>query len=125
MKRQNFNSLKLNDLHTEKVERTWGYWIVLEEGPGYKVKRLIINPGQCLSMQRHNFRTEHWYILKGQCEIETEYQGIQDRVVKRQNETYIIGKEVWHQGKNSSSEPCHILEVQFGEGCVEEDIERK
>lgn len=107
------------------VERPWGNWYVLEQRPGYKVKELIIEPRQKLSMQRHMHRAEHWYVLKGQCTIETEYNGIHNIVTKNTNETYFIGKEVWHQGQNNTNDPCHILEVQFGDKCEEEDIERK
>jgi mannose-6-phosphate isomerase-like protein (cupin superfamily) len=46
-------------------------------------------------------------------------------VSKDANGTYQIGVGVWHQGQNNYSEPCHILEVQYGEQCIEEDIERK
>lgn len=107
------------------VERPWGKWYVLEQRPGYKVKELIIEPRQKLSMQRHTFRAEHWYVLKGQCTIETEYNGTHNIVTKNTNETYFIGKNVWHQGQNNTNDPCHILEVQFGDRCEEEDIERK
>ena len=76
-------------------------------------------------MQRHMQRSEHWYILKGKCDIATDVKGSIMTVSKDANETYQIGVGVWHQGQNNYSEPCHILEVQYGEQCIEEDIERK
>jgi mannose-6-phosphate isomerase-like protein (cupin superfamily) len=63
-------------------------------------------------------------VLKGQCQVEIvkDDQRIIDTI--EQNHSYMIGQSVWHRGFNNSSEPCHILEVQYGEMCVEEDIER-
>jgi cytidyltransferase-like protein len=123
--KQNSSRLILEKWQHPKVERSWGTWYVLEQRPGYKIKELIIDPGKRLSMQKHKHRAEHWYVLKGECTIETEYQGSNNIVTKKPNETYFIGKEVWHQGQNNSYETCHILEVQFGDRCEEEDIERK
>lgn len=121
----NSSSWILDTWRTQRTERQWGYWRVLDEQPGFKVKELVIYPGKKLSMQRHFYRAEHWYIAKGQCDILTELEGIKNKVNKIQNETYLIGNKVWHQGQNNTTESCHIIEVQFGEKCVEEDIERK
>jgi mannose-6-phosphate isomerase-like protein (cupin superfamily) len=76
-------------------------------------------------MQRHLNRAEHWYVLKGKCDIVTEYDGSIMKTTKREYEEYIIGATVWHQGQNNYNEPCHILEVQYGIECVESDIERR
>jgi len=77
-----------------------------------------------MSMQRHFCRAEHWYVLKGRCQVEI-IRG-DERIIDpiEQNYSYVIGQSVWHRGFNNFSEPCHILEVQHGEMCVEEDIER-
>jgi cytidyltransferase-like protein len=107
------------------VKRPWGDWYILEQQDRYKIKKLIINPFSQLSMQRHKHRAEHWYVLQGQCTIKTEYQNNLNIITKNQNETYFIGQGVWHQGQNTTDKPCHILEVQLGEKCEEEDIERK
>lgn len=121
----NSSSWILDNWRTNRTERPWGYWRVLDEQKGLKVKELVISPGKKLSMQRHFHRSEHWYIAKGQCDIVTELEGINNKVNKLQNETYLIGKNVWHQVINDSDEPCHILEVQYGDICEEEDIERR
>lgn len=123
--KQNSNRVILDNWTAQKVERPWGYWKVLDSNPGYKVKELVILPGKSLSMQRHKQRSEHWYILDGQCDIITEHNGIQNKITKQIHETYNIGKLVWHQCQNNYNQPCKILEVQFGELCIEEDIERK
>lgn len=108
-----------------KVDIEWGYCRVLSESANYKVNELVINPKSTLEFHKHQFRTEHWYILKGQCSIITEFEKIQNIVVKYPNETYQIGKNVWHQVTNDTTNPCHILEVQFGENCLDEDIEKR
>lgn len=107
-----------------KVYRQWGWYRVLDDKSGYKIKELVIEPYKKLSMQRHFLRSEHWYILKGKCDIETIYNNDRIIVHKNQNENYYIDKNVWHQGQNNYNEPCYILEVQYGEKCIEEDIER-
>jgi D-beta-D-heptose 7-phosphate kinase/D-beta-D-heptose 1-phosphate adenosyltransferase len=120
----NSSSWILNEWAYPKTYRSWGWYRVLDNQTVYKVKELVIQPGQTLSMQRHFKRSEHWYVLKGRCNIETIYNGDKMSLTLHDNESYFIGKEVWHRGFNVSSEPCHVLEVQYGEICVEEDIER-
>jgi cytidyltransferase-like protein len=93
---------------------------------GAKVKELVIEPGKSLSMQKHFKRAEMWYVLKGMCKCKTEVNNIQNDVTLQSlTKGYDIGVEVWHQGYNPFNEPCHILEVQHGEECVEIDIERR
>ena len=121
----NSSSWILQEWKNPKVLRDWGYYRVLDDKPGYKVKELVIEPGKRLSMQRHFNRSEHWYILKGKCDIVTDVKNDIIKVSKSTNETYVIGQHTWHQCQNNYDEPCHILEVQYGDRCVEEDIERK
>lgn len=121
----NSSSWILAEWKNPKVLRPWGYYRVLDDKPRYKVKELVIEPGQKLSMQRHFNRSEHWYILKGKCDIVTDIEGSIMKVTKMPNEEYVIGKTVWHQGQNNYDEPCHILEVQYGSECIEADIERR
>jgi mannose-6-phosphate isomerase-like protein (cupin superfamily) len=98
---------------------------VLDEQQGYKVKELVIEPGNSLSMQRHKHRSENWYVLKGKCVIETEWESRLESRELDANRSYTIDKNVWHKGINNTEEHCHILEVQFGDKCIEEDIERR
>ena len=121
----NSSSWILAEWKNPKVVRPWGYYRVLDDKLEYKVKELVIEPGKKLSMQRHFKRNEHWYILKGKCDIVTEYDGSIMKVYKEPHDTYIIGAKVWHQGQNNYKEPCHILEVQYGSECIESDIERR
>lgn len=123
--KKNSSSWILEEWKAPKTIRPWGWYRVLEDKQNYKIKELVIEPGKRLSMQRHFLRSEHWYILKGKCDIVTDYHDGITSVTKYKNETYTIGRTVWHQGQNNYIEPCHILEVQYGEKCIEEDIERK
>lgn len=123
--KMNSSSWILDEWKTQKTERQWGYWRVLDDKRTVKVKELVINPGCSLSDQRHSNRSEHWYILQGQCHIDTEYNDYKQTEVLAEHRTYIIGAGVWHRAYNKTSEPCHVLEVQYGKECVEEDIERR
>jgi cytidyltransferase-like protein len=123
--KKNSSSWILDEWKTPKTIRNWGWYRVLDDKPGYKVKELVIEPGKSLSMQRHKHRSENWYVLKGTCVIETNYDNRDDQVTVDANRSYTINENVWHKGINNTQEHCHILEVQYGEKCIEEDIERK
>jgi len=124
--KKNSSSWILDDWKTQKTVRDWGYWRVLDEKPNYKVKELVINPGCSLSDQRHYKRTEHWYVLKGKVTIALDNGKIQNGVVIEENANgVVIGAEIWHRAFNDTDEPVHVLEVQYGEECIEEDIERR
>ena len=123
--KQNSSSWILEEWKNPKTIRNWGWYRVLDDKPGYKVKELVIEPGKSLSMQRHTYRSEHWYVLKGECLIKTEWDNRLEKQTINTNQTYTIDKTVWHQGCNETTDPCHVLEVQYGEKCIEEDIERK
>ena len=64
-------------------------------------------------------------MLKGTCVIQTNYNNRDEEVTVDTNRSYTINQNVWHKGINNTQEQCHILEVQFGEHCIEQDIERK
>ena len=124
--KKNSSSWILEEWKNPKTVRNWGWYRVIDDKKSYKVKELVIDPGKSLSMQRHYLRSEHWYVLKGECVLNTEYRGRPESVtLKELSNGYVIEKEVWHQAKNLTDYPCHILEVQYGEQCIEEDIERR
>jgi cytidyltransferase-like protein len=124
--KKNSSSWILEEYKYPKTKRNWGWYRVLDNQPGYKVKELVIDPKSSLSMQRHFKRAEHWYVLKGECIVVTDGPaGIQEVILPATNTGYQIGKEIWHKGINEKDVPCHILEVQYGDECVEADIERK
>ena len=125
--KKNSSSWILDEWKTQKTDREWGYWRVLDDKPnaGYKVKELVIYPGKSLSDQRHFKRSEVWNILQGTVTMETDYNNMKDSIQLKPHTThYEIGKEVWHKASNNGDIDAHVVEVQWGE-CVEEDIERR
>jgi len=124
----NSSSWILDEWKKQKTERDWGYWRVLDHKPaqGYKVKELVIYPGKSLSDQKHFKRSEQWIVLEGIVDMTTEWNGILSSVqLEPHRLPYEIGKEVWHKASNFKKENAHILEIQWGQECVEEDIERR
>lgn len=115
----------LDEWKSPKHPRPWGYWRVLDDKGTVKTKELVIEPGQSLSDQKHQLRSEHWYVLCGSVDIETEWLGNKQTVSLNAHQTYVIEQDVWHKASNNSNTACHILEVQYGEQCIEEDIQRR
>ena len=103
------------------AERDWGQWKVYDEAKEWKVKQLVIYPGQSLSNQKHAKRNEFWHVLSGQCVLKLEDKDI----ILNANDSYSINKNEWHQGTNVGDILCNILEIQYGEECIESDIERQ
>lgn len=125
--KKNSSSWILNEWKSPKTERPWGYYRVLHEVPGTKVKELTVNPGQKLSMQRHKKRREYWVVTEGQCDVKSMLPGGYDMPTKIlfKHDTYFVPLGEWHQLCNPYETPCRIVEIQYGEECIEEDIERK
>ena len=126
--KMNSSSWILDEWKTQKTERQWGYWRVLDHKPeqGYKVKELVIYPGKALSDQKHFKRAEQWIVLEGVVDMQTEWNGnISSLQLTPHGQPYEIGKEVWHLASNTGTENAHILEIQWGSECIEEDIERR
>lgn len=125
--KKNSSSWILDSWKTQKTERDWGYWRVLDDKGTVKVKELVINPGESLSDQRHFYRSEHWYVVKGRVEIETEVLDPHTKTtfVLNPHTTKVITARTWHKATNTGSVPAHIIEIQYGQKCVEDDIERR
>ena len=124
----NSSSWILDEWKTQRTHRTWGYWRVLDDKQprvGQKVKELVINPGKSLSNQKHIFRSEFWYILEGDIMIELEFADHKESLYLTTHDTFTIPQEIWHKTSNIGKKPAHILEVQYGDKCEEEDIQRK
>jgi cytidyltransferase-like protein len=117
----NSSSWILQEWKAPKTLRPWGYYRVLHEVPGTKVKELTVMPGQTLSMQRHNSRSEYWQVSEGRCVVEGEGQ---KQTSLETHDSYHIPTNVWHRLYNPFDQPCRIVEIQYGPNCVEEDIER-
>jgi len=103
-----------------KVHRPWGWYDSVDEGERFKVKRIQVNPGASLSLQKHHHRAEHWVVVKGTAEITN---GDQVLVLTENQSTYIPVGEI-HRLANPGSIPLEIIEVQSGSYLGEDDIVR-
>jgi cytidyltransferase-like protein len=123
----NSSSWILEEWKAPKTERNWGYYRVLHEVPGTKVKELTVEPGQSISLQRHFKRKEFWFVTHGACQVvSTMPNGYALPVLLlKEHLHHFVPKGEWHQIQNPYDVPCKIVEIQFGEACDEEDIERK
>lgn len=119
--KSNSSSWILQEWKAPRTERVWGYYRVLHDVPGTKVKELAVMPGQSLSMQRHTDRSEYWLVTEGTCKVEKEFAAI----VVHKHETVHIPAGSWHRLSNPFKEPCKLVEIQYGNRCTEDDIERK
>jgi mannose-6-phosphate isomerase len=104
----------------ESAERPWGSWHVLDVGPGYKVKRIHVSPGQQLSYQTHEHRSEHWVVIFGiaTCVIDGE------QMIAKPGESIDVAVGMAHRITNQHSEELVIIEVQHGAYTGEDDIRR-
>lgn len=125
--KKNSSSWILQEWKAPKTERAWGYYRVLHNTPKMKVKELTVNPGQRLSMQRHTYRTEYWIVEEGIATIESRLDsGYQlPTQTLEEHEEYNVPVRAWHRLCNNTNNPLKIVEIQYGEKCVEEDIERE
>ena len=127
--KKNSSSWILEDWKKPKTDRTWGYYRVLHEvGSHVKLKELTVNPKTCLSMQRHDKRAEFWFVAEGEATVytvdpyNTDYD-LMASPAKHQHTWIKLGE--WHQLCNETDQPLKLIEIQYGEDCVEEDIERR
>jgi len=119
-----FNKLKENGeeeaiIH-KTVYRPWGSYTVLEEGPGYKVKRITVLPHKRLSLQMHYHRSEHWIVIKGMAKVT---KGDEIFFLRPQESTF-VPPGVVHRLENPGRIPLEVIEVQNGEYIEEDDIVR-
>ena len=125
--KKNSSSWLLEEWKAPKTLRDWGYYRILHEVEGCKVKELTVDPGEKLSMQRHELRSEYWLVTEGKCDVLSMMNNgyrLPTQTLDKHN-SYKIPAGDWHQLSNPYEEPCRIVEIQYGEECVEEDIERK
>jgi mannose-1-phosphate guanylyltransferase/mannose-6-phosphate isomerase len=102
------------------VYRPWGSYTVLEEGERYKLKRIVVNPEEKLSLQKHYHRSEHWVVIKGTAKVT-----IGDKeIFIHENESAYVPKSTMHRLENPGRVPLEIIEVQNGEYVGEDDIVR-
>ncbi|MNJ68778.1 Mannose-1-phosphate guanylyltransferase 1 [compost metagenome] len=102
------------------VARPWGTYTVLEEGPRFKIKRIVVKPGASLSLQMHHHRSEHWIVVRGMAKVTT---GEETRLVNSNESTYIPAGHR-HRLENPGVIDLVMIEVQSGEYLGEDDIVR-
>ena len=100
--------------------RPWGSFTVLEEGPRYKIKRIVVNPAEKLSLQMHYHRSEHWVVVKGTAKV---LIGEKELLI-HENESVYVPKSTLHRLENPGKVSLEIIEVQNGEYLGEDDIIR-
>jgi len=103
-----------------KSVRPWGRYFILEEKPGWKVKRIQVKPGQRLSCQRHFRRREHWVIVAGEAVVTLGNR----EIALKPGQSVDIPVKVWHRIKNPGQELLAFIEIQQGGYFGEDDIER-
>jgi cytidyltransferase-like protein len=125
--KKNSSSWILQEWKAPKTERQWGYYRVLHEVPGMKVKELTVEPGKSLSMQRHFARAEYWIVSEGQAVVNSMMEGgyTLPPTTLRKHAEYKVPVKGWHQLTNPFDVPVKVVEIQYGENCIEEDIERR
>jgi mannose-1-phosphate guanylyltransferase/mannose-6-phosphate isomerase len=116
LKEQNRDELELH----RQVFRPWGSYESIDSGEGFQVKRLIVNPGAALSLQKHAQRAEHWTVVRGKARITLDGKEFDLKV----NESTYISIGAVHRISNPFEESVHIIEIQCGEYLGEDDIVR-
>lgn len=110
---------ELHNIHLS-AHRPWGTYTILEDTPGYKIKRIVVQPGKRLSLQKHFHRSEHWIVVSGTATVTV---GDQTQIVRPNESTYIKMGEV-HRLANDGKIPVVLIEAQVGEYTGEDDIVR-
>jgi mannose-6-phosphate isomerase len=100
--------------------RPWGSFTILEEGSGYKIKRIEVNPGHRLSLQMHHHRSEHWIVISGIAKV---YRG-DEMIMLSTNQSTYVPRFTTHRLENPGKVPLVLIEVQNGEYLGEDDIMR-
>lgn len=102
------------------VHRPWGTYTVLEDKPGYKIKKIMVKPGKRLSLQKHFHRNEHWIVVSGTATVQVEDKTY---IVRENESTYIKAGEI-HRLENQGKIPIVLIEAQVGSYTGEDDIVR-
>jgi cytidyltransferase-like protein len=124
--KKNSSSWILKKWQYYQEDRLWGEFYNLFEEEQVKVKELIVHPGKGMSFQRHFKRNEIWMISKGSCIVNysKDHPDNKQSIQLDKFDHYLVPLGQWHQITNPYAEVCHIIEIQYGEACIEEDIER-
>ena len=102
------------------VHRPWGHFEVLADQSALKLKRIVVQPGGRLSLQRHRLRHEHWFVVEGLAEVEIDTTLCS--LGPGQSVNVPLG--AWHRLANVGHRALVLIEIQTGQSFREDDIER-
>ena len=124
--KKNSSSWLLKEWKFESENRVWGSFYNLFDSKEVKVKELIVNPKKGMSFQRHYKRNEIWLVTQGSCEVVFSEKDPKKKIKKilKKFDNFNVSQGEWHQITNPFDEDCHIIEIQYGDSVIEEDIER-
>ncbi len=124
--KKNSSSWILKEWQYDSEERVWGKFYNLFQDKRVKLKELIVLPGKGMSLQRHFYRDEIWFISKGECIVNFSDLSPDDtkEFHLKEHDTFSVKKKEWHQITNPFEHECKIVEVQYGQETNEDDIER-
>lgn len=125
--KKNSSSWILQEWKAPKTDRQWGYYRVLHEpNNNVKLKELTVDPGKSLSMQKHQDRSEFWFVSEGVASVYTVNNStdVESIGMYKEHQHIWIPRGSWHQLVNETDKPLKLIEIQYGDQCIEEDIER-
>lgn len=124
--KKNSSSWILKNWQYYHEKRLWGSFYNLFEEDQVKVKELVVAPGKGMSFQKHFKRSEIWLVSKGSCIVNYSKDDPDNKQNIKLNkfDHYLVPLGEWHQITNPFKETCHLIEIQYGDECVEDDIER-
>jgi mannose-1-phosphate guanylyltransferase/mannose-6-phosphate isomerase len=105
---------------TQNVHRPWGYYQSIHAGDRFQVKRITVNPGAKLSLQKHYHRAEHWVVVNGTAIVTRD----DEEILLRENESVFVPLGCMHRLENPGKVPLNLIEVQSGAYLGEDDIVR-
>ena len=122
----NSSSWILKEWKYPTERRVWGEFSDLFQDDVVKVKELVVEPGKGISYQKHFKRSEVWFVSKGSCKVKYAPKDHEDFTwtTLYQDDIFVVKANEYHQIVNSTEEPCHIIEIQYGKETTEDDIER-
>ena len=124
--KKNSSSWILKNWQYYHEKRLWGSFYNLFEEEQVKVKELIVDTGKGMSFQKHFKRHEIWMVSKGSCIVNYSKDNPDNKKSTQLSkfDHYLVPLGEWHQITNPFDETCHLIEIQYGEACIEDDIER-
>ena len=125
-KKLNSSSWLLKKWKFESEKRIWGSFYNLFDSEEVKVKELIVSPKKGMSFQRHTKRNEIWLVSEGSCEViySKNDPNLKTKVILKKFDNFSVSRNEWHQITNPFDEECKIIEIQYGDSVIEDDIER-